>query len=190
MQTPRSLRLRAALAAGSAARAAARLSGRGGDGAHARGLAIIRAEPSAIALLARHRTELIFECGDFAFHRLAIAGGGGDGGGNQEQRGREELFHGDKMEVAAGGGELLGEPVRITDVSPGAVETEFSIVRFDGDTEKAAKVYDGFTPLTADDVAEVITFAVTRPKWVNLDRIVMKPIAQATTMRFDRTGRY
>lgn len=86
--------------------------------------------------------------------------------------------------------ELLGEPVRITDVSPGAVETEFSIVRFDGDTEKAAKVYDGFTPLTADDVAEVITFAVTRPKWVNLDRIVMKPIAQATTMRFDRTGRY
>jgi NADP-dependent 3-hydroxy acid dehydrogenase YdfG len=49
-------------------------------------------------------------------------------------------------------------------------------------------VYEGFTPLTADDVAEVIAFAATRPKHVNLDRIVMKPVAQATTMRYDRSG--
>ena len=85
--------------------------------------------------------------------------------------------------------ELNGEPIRITDVSPGAVETEFSLVRFDGDPEKAARVYDGFTPLTADDVAEVIAFVVTRPWHVNIDRVVMKPVAQATTMRFDRSGR-
>lgn len=85
--------------------------------------------------------------------------------------------------------ELNGEPVRITDVSPGAVDTDFSLVRFGGDAEKAAKVYEGYTPLVADDVADVITFAVTRPWHVNLDRIVMKPRAQATTMRFDRSGR-
>ena len=85
--------------------------------------------------------------------------------------------------------ELNGEPVRITDVSPGAVDTDFSLVRFGGDVEKASKVYDGYTPLVADDVAEVVTFAATRPWHVNLDRIVMKPRAQATTMRFDRSGR-
>jgi NADP-dependent 3-hydroxy acid dehydrogenase YdfG len=49
-------------------------------------------------------------------------------------------------------------------------------------------VYEGFTPLTADDVAEVVAFAATRPKHVNLDRIVVKPLAQATAMRMDRTG--
>jgi NADP-dependent 3-hydroxy acid dehydrogenase YdfG len=84
--------------------------------------------------------------------------------------------------------EFHGKPVRVTDVSPGAVETEFSVVRFAGDAQAAKKVYDGFTPLTADDVAEVIAFAATRPKHVNLDRIVMKPVAQATTMRYDRSG--
>jgi len=75
--------------------------------------------------------------------------------------------------------ELNGTPVRVTDVAPGMVETEFSEVRFFGDTERAKKVYEGLTPLTADDVADVIVFAVTRPWHVNLDEIVMKPVAQA-----------
>ena len=75
--------------------------------------------------------------------------------------------------------ELNGTPVRITDVAPGMVETEFSEVRFFGDKERAKKVYDGLTPLTAADVAEVVVFAVSRPWHVNLDEIVMKPVAQA-----------
>ncbi len=83
-------------------------------------------------------------------------------------------------------GELLGEPVRFTEVLPGLVETEFSVVRFEGDASRAAGVYAGYTPLTADDVAEVVTFAVTRPSHVNLDQIVMKPRAQASASRLHR----
>jgi NADP-dependent 3-hydroxy acid dehydrogenase YdfG len=80
-------------------------------------------------------------------------------------------------------GELLGQPVRLTEILPGMVETDFSLVRFDGDAEKAAKVYRGLTPLSADDVAEVIAFAATRPPHVNLDQIVVKARDQATATR-------
>ena len=85
-------------------------------------------------------------------------------------------------------GELLGQPVRLTEVLPGMVETEFSLVRFDGDAEKADDVYRGITPLTAEDVADVIAFAATRPSHVNLDQIVMKPRAQASASRAHREG--
>ncbi|WP_156758067.1 SDR family NAD(P)-dependent oxidoreductase [Actinokineospora pegani] len=83
-------------------------------------------------------------------------------------------------------GELLGEPVRFTEVLPGMVETEFSLTRFDGDTARAEAVYQGIDPLTAADVAEVVAFAVTRPAHVNLDQIVMKPRAQASATRAHR----
>jgi len=83
-------------------------------------------------------------------------------------------------------GEHLGQPVRFTEVLPGMVQTDFSLRRFDGDTERAAAVYAGITPLTADDVADVIEFAVTRPAHVNLDQIVMKPRAQANASRAHR----
>jgi NADP-dependent 3-hydroxy acid dehydrogenase YdfG len=84
-------------------------------------------------------------------------------------------------------GELLGQPVRVTEILPGMVETDFSVNRFDGDAERAAAVYQGVTPLTADDVADVIAFAVTRPSHVNLDQIVLKPRAQASASRVHRT---
>lgn len=80
-------------------------------------------------------------------------------------------------------GELLGQPVRLTEICPGMVETEFSLVRFDGDAERAGEVYQGLTPLTADDVAEVISFVASRPPHVNLDRIVLKPRDQADARR-------
>jgi NADP-dependent 3-hydroxy acid dehydrogenase YdfG len=80
-------------------------------------------------------------------------------------------------------GEYLGSPVRFTEILPGMVDTEFSLVRFDGDTDRAASVYTGLTPLVAEDVAEVIAFAVSRPAHVNLDSIVIKPRAQASASR-------
>lgn len=76
--------------------------------------------------------------------------------------------------------ELLGQPVRLTEVAPGMVETEFSVVRFDGDEDAAAKVYEGMTPLTAEDVGEAIRWAVAQPSHVNVDEIVIRPRDQAT----------
>jgi NADP-dependent 3-hydroxy acid dehydrogenase YdfG len=84
-------------------------------------------------------------------------------------------------------GELLGKPVRLTEIAPGAVETEFSLVRFHGDADRAKKVYEGITPLVAADVAEVIGFVASRPSHVNLDQIIIKPRDQASPGRFSRT---
>jgi len=83
-------------------------------------------------------------------------------------------------------GELLGKPVRLTEIAPGAVETEFSLVRFDGDQDRAGAVYRGITPLTAGDVAEVIGFVASRPSHVNLDQIIIRPRDQASASRFNR----
>jgi NADP-dependent 3-hydroxy acid dehydrogenase YdfG len=83
-------------------------------------------------------------------------------------------------------GELLGKPVRLTEIAPGAVETEFSLVRFDGDQQRADAVYTGITPLTADDVADVIGFVASRPSHVDLDTIVIRPRDQAPNGRFNR----
>ncbi|MFB9378436.1 SDR family NAD(P)-dependent oxidoreductase [Kineococcus gynurae] len=81
--------------------------------------------------------------------------------------------------------ELNGELVRVTEIAPGMVETEFSLVRL-GSEEAAAKVYDGLTPLSAEDVAEVIAFAVTRPPHVDLDHVVLRPVAQADAAHVHR----
>jgi NADP-dependent 3-hydroxy acid dehydrogenase YdfG len=80
-------------------------------------------------------------------------------------------------------GELLGKPVRLTEIAPGAVETEFSLVRFGGDQQRADAVYDGMTPLVAADIAEVIGFVASRPSHVNIDQIVIRPRDQATATR-------
>jgi NADP-dependent 3-hydroxy acid dehydrogenase YdfG len=84
-------------------------------------------------------------------------------------------------------GELLGKPVRLTEIAPGAVETEFSLIRFGGDQQRADAVYEGMTPLVAADIAEVIGFVASRPSHVNLDQIVIRPRDQATASR--RVGR-
>lgn len=76
--------------------------------------------------------------------------------------------------------EMLGKPLRITQIDPGLVETEFSVVRLDGDTEAAARVYQGMTPLTASDVADCVAWAVTRPAHVNIDEIKVLARDQST----------
>lgn len=85
-------------------------------------------------------------------------------------------------------GEHLGQPVRFTEILPGMVQTDFSLTRFRGDAERAAAVYAGLTPLSPQDVAETIAFAVSRPAHVNIDQIVLRPRAQHSTMRVHREG--
>ncbi|GGV20458.1 oxidoreductase [Actinomadura cremea] len=86
--------------------------------------------------------------------------------------------------------ELVAEPVRVTEVAPGLVKTEeFSLVRFKGDAEKAAKPYEGVPePLVAEDVADCVAWAVTRPPHVNIDRIDVQPRVQAAPYKLHREG--
>jgi NADP-dependent 3-hydroxy acid dehydrogenase YdfG len=75
--------------------------------------------------------------------------------------------------------ELVGQPVRVSEIDPGLVETEFSLVRFGGDADRAKDVYRGITPLTAEDIAEIVTFVATRPSHVDIDTVVVRPRDQA-----------
>jgi len=82
--------------------------------------------------------------------------------------------------------DLVEYGIKVTALNPGAVETEFSLVRFKGDQEKADHVYDGFTPLYAEDIAEAILFAITRPPHVNIDDLVIMPTSQARSRKIIR----
>jgi NADP-dependent 3-hydroxy acid dehydrogenase YdfG len=82
--------------------------------------------------------------------------------------------------------DLLPQGIRVTGIHPGAVETEFSIVRFKGDEARAKKVYDGFDPLVAQDIADAIWFAVSRPAHVNINDMLIMPTAQANGMVLKR----
>ena len=84
--------------------------------------------------------------------------------------------------------ELLGEPVRVTEVAPGMVETEFSVVRFGGDEEAARRVYEGMKPLGAQDVAECIRWVASLPSHVDVDEIVVRPRDQAAATEVFRDG--
>ena len=75
--------------------------------------------------------------------------------------------------------ELVGQPIRVSEIDPGLVRTEFSLVRFDGDQARADAVYEGLVPLTAEDVADVVAFVATRPSHVDIDQVVLRPRAQA-----------
>jgi NADP-dependent 3-hydroxy acid dehydrogenase YdfG len=97
------------------------------------------------------------------------------------KRGQRAMLRGLRLE-------LLGEPVRVTEVSPGMVETEFSLVRFDGDEEAARRVYEGMKPLSAEDVAECIRWVASLPSHVDVDEIVVRPRDQAAATEVFRDG--
>lgn len=84
--------------------------------------------------------------------------------------------------------ELNGQPVRVTEIDPGMVETEFSLVRFSGDQARADSVYDGLEPLRSEDIADIIAFAATRPSHVDIDQVVVRPRAQARAWLVHRGG--
>ncbi|MGC2298935.1 MAG: SDR family NAD(P)-dependent oxidoreductase [Acidobacteriaceae bacterium] len=84
--------------------------------------------------------------------------------------------------------DLMGTPVRVSDIGAGMVETEFSEVRFRGDTARAEKVYQNITPLTPDDLADAIVWATTRPAHVNVAHLIMTTIDQANSIMFNRRG--
>ena len=84
--------------------------------------------------------------------------------------------------------DLLGRPIRITTVDAGLVETEFSVVRFKGDEEQAKAVYAGLDPITPDEVADCLMFAITRPLHVNVDELVIKTLQQSSGGRIVRRG--
>ena len=84
--------------------------------------------------------------------------------------------------------EWLGQPMRVTEIDPGLVETEFSLVRFAGDAERAGKVYADTRPLTAGDIADAVVWATTRPAHVNIDQIVIRPTDQARADKVFRRG--
>ena len=82
--------------------------------------------------------------------------------------------------------DLLGTPIRVTTIDPGMVETEFSEVRFRGDQDRAAKVYQDITPLRPEDIADAIVYAVTRPAHVNISTMLITPVAQANSLLIER----
>lgn len=82
--------------------------------------------------------------------------------------------------------DLLKHKIKVTSIDPGAAETEFSLVRFSGDAERAKKFYEGYTPLTAEDIADIVFFAATRPPHVVLNDIVVTCLDQANTMYWDK----
>ena len=84
--------------------------------------------------------------------------------------------------------DMLEHGIKVTNVAPGAAETEFSTVRFKGDAERAKKVYDGYQPLSPDDIADIVYFAATRPPHVVLNDIVVTPVAQANPFYLNRNA--
>jgi NADP-dependent 3-hydroxy acid dehydrogenase YdfG len=127
--------------------------------------------------MVQHKHGHIVVIGSIAGHKAYVGGGVYCG----SKRALQPICEAIRMET-------LGTGIRVTSVDPGMVETEFSLVRFRGDQDRAAKVYDGTRPLTADDVAECVVFAALRPAHVNLDSIVVMPTDQASPQMVHRSS--
>jgi len=141
-------------------------------------LGVLRVTQALLPALRADGGGLIVNLGSTA-GRIAYEGGGG----------YTAAKHGTQVVSETLRLELWDQPVRVCEIAPGMVKTdEFALVRFDGDQEKADKVYEGVAePLTADDIADAITWMVTRPAHVNVDELVVKARAQSSGGRIIRT---
>lgn len=138
-------------------------------------LGVVRVTKALLPALVAGGNGHVVVIGSIAAHEV-YAGGGG----------YNAAKFGVRAITAALRAELLGHPVRVTELDPGMVETEFSVVRFDGDADRAAKVYEGMTPLRADDVADAIAWCVTRPPHVNVDSMLLMATDQLGTRAVHR----
>jgi len=140
-------------------------------------LGVVRVTQALLPALRADGGGLIINLGSTA-GRIAYEGGGG----------YTAAKHGVKVLTETLRLELNGEPIRISEIAPGMVRTdEFSLIRFGGDEEKAEAIYAGVAePLTADDIADAITWMVTRPAHVNIDELVIRPRAQASQFKVHR----
>lgn len=142
-------------------------------------LGVLRVTQALLPALSRGAGGHVVVTGSIAGH-LVYEGGGG----------YTAAKHGATALVETLRLELNGRPVRVTEIAPGMVQTDgFSLVRYRGDQAAADRVYAGVAnPLTADDIADCIAFAVTRPAHVNIDLLVVKPLAQAAPYKVDRSS--
>jgi NADP-dependent 3-hydroxy acid dehydrogenase YdfG len=140
-------------------------------------IGLVRVTRALLPALVRSGAGVILNVGSTA-GRIAYEGGGG----------YTAAKHGTQVVTETLRLELWDQPVRVCEIAPGMVRTEeFALVRFDGDQERADAVYAGVAePLTADDVAEAITWMVTRPPHVNIDELVIRPRAQAAQHKVHR----
>ncbi len=141
-------------------------------------LGLLEVTRRVVPHMLQHRRGHVVVIGSIAGHK-AYAGGGVYCG---SKRALQPICEALRMET-------LGSGIRVTSVDPGLVESEFSLVRFRGDGERAAKVYQDTRPLTPDDVADCVVFAASRPAHVNIDTIVVMPTDQASPQMVHRGGR-
>jgi NADP-dependent 3-hydroxy acid dehydrogenase YdfG len=140
-------------------------------------LGVVHVTRAVIGLLRASRRGQVIVIGSVAGKEVYPGGGG-----------YTVAKHGTNALVRTLRWELSAEGIRVTEIAPGMVRTEFSVVRFDGDEQRAEQVYSGLTPLCAADVAEAVVFAVTRPPHVDVEYVAMKTVAQVTTTVAHRTS--
>jgi len=138
-------------------------------------LGLLRMTRAALPLLAHDAGASIINIGSFAGH-TAYEGGSAY---CAAKAGELQITRTLRLE-------LLGTGIRVSTVDPGLAETEFSVVRFKGDSARAKQVYAGMMPLQAADVAETIVWVASRPKHVNIDEILIKPVDQASMTKINR----
>lgn len=139
-------------------------------------LGLLEVTRRVLPAMVERRSGHVVVIGSIAGHKAYVGGGVYCG----SKRALQPICEAMRMET-------LGSGVRVTSVDPGMVETEFSLVRFRGDQDRAGKVYQGTRPLCGDDVADCVVFAVTRPPHVNIDDIVVMPTDQASPQMVHRT---
>ncbi len=141
-------------------------------------LGLLEVTRRVLPQMIEHKRGHVIVIGSIAGHKAYIGGGVYCG----SKRALQPICEAIRMET-------LGTGIRVTSVDPGLVETEFSLVRFRGDQDRATKVYQDTRPLRAEDIADCVVFAAGRPAHVNLDSIVVMPTDQATPQMVHRGGR-